>query len=87
MAQLKSKCVQRLMANVMFGKADSTVSLLLFDDKLKQLHDIYKRQTNTEECFDSVDDDTIMECLLTVEASVFYNAKKNVLWVKEKDNL
>ena len=86
MAQLKSKCVQRLMANVMFGKADSTVSLLLFDDKLKQLHDIYKRQTNTEECFDSVDDDTIMECLLTVEASVFYNAKKNVLWVKEKDN-
>ena len=44
----------------MFGKADSTVSLLLFDDKLKQLHDIYKRQTNTEECFDSVDDDTIM---------------------------
>ena len=55
-------------------------------DKLKQLHDIYKRQTNTEECFDSVDDDTIMECLLTVEASVFYNAKKNVLSVKEKDN-
>ena len=51
----------------------------MFDDKLKQLHDIYKRQTNTEECFDSVEDDTIMECLLTVEASVFYNAKKNVL--------
>lgn len=48
MAQLKSKCVQRLMANVMFSKADSTVSLLMFDDKLKQLHDIYKRQTNTE---------------------------------------
>ena len=35
---------------------------------------------------DSVDDDTIMECLLTVEASVFYNAKNNVLSVKEKDN-
>ena len=36
MAQLKSKCVQRLMANVVFGKADSTVSLLLFDDKLAE---------------------------------------------------
>jgi hypothetical protein len=42
------------MANVMFGKADSTVSLL---------HDIYKRQTSTEETFDSVDDDTLMEFL------------------------
>ena len=69
----------------MFGQADSTVSLLLFDDKLKQLHDIYKRQTNTEETFDSVDDDTIMKFLLTVEASVFYNTKRNVLSVTEKD--
>ena len=74
------------MANVMFGKADSTVSLLLFDDKLKQQHNIYKRQTNTEETFDNLDDDTLMEFLLTVEASVFYNAKKNVLSVSEKDN-
>ena len=41
-AQLKSKSVQRLMANVMFAKADSTVSLHLFDDKLKQLHNIYQ---------------------------------------------
>ena len=86
MAQLKSKCIQHLMANVMFGKADSTVSLLLFDDKLKQLHNIYKRQTNIEETLDNLDDDTLMEFLLTVEASVFYNAKKNVLSVTHKDN-
>jgi hypothetical protein len=86
MAQLKSKCIQRLMANVMFGKADSTVSLLLFDDKLKQIHNIYKRQTNTEETFDNLDDDTLMEFLLTVEASLFYNAKNNVLSVTDKYN-
>ena len=86
MAQLKSKSVQRLMANVMFAKADSTVSLHLFDNKLKQLHNIYQRQTNTDETFESVDDDAIMEFLLIVQASVFYNAKKDVLSVTEKDN-
>ena len=86
MAQLKSKSVQRLMANVMFAKADSTVSLHLFDDKLKQLHNIYQHQTNKDETFESVDDDAIMEFLLTVQASVFYNGKKDVLSVTEKDN-
>ena len=77
MTQLKSKCVQRLMANILFKKEYSTVSLLLFDDKLKQLHDIYKHQTHIEEDFEILDDDDLMEFLLTVEATALYNAKKN----------
>lgn len=51
MAHLKSKCVQWLMANVMFSKADSTVSLLLFDDKLKQLHDAKLHRRNLWQCW------------------------------------
>ena len=54
----------------MFAKTDSTVSLLLFDVKLKQLHNIYQRQTNTDQTFESVDDDAIMEFLLTVNIRI-----------------
>ena len=86
LAQLFNKCHQRLIANVMFLKAANTLSLLLFEDKLKQLHDIYKSQIagGTTGSFESLDDDSIMEFLLTVQATVCFNTKKNVVSVHKK---
>ena len=86
LAQLFNKCQQPLIANVMFLKAANTLSLLLFEDKLKQLHDIYKSQIagGTTGSFESLDDDSIMEFLLTVQATVCFNTKKNVVSVDKK---
>ena len=86
LTQLLAKCQQRLIANVMFDKDDTTALSLLFDDKLKQLHDIYNKQVNGKENFDTLDDDSIMEFLLMVQATIFYNQKKNVLSVAPKNN-
>ena len=52
---------------------------MLFDDKLKQLYEIYQEQTSTPNNLETLDDDDIMEFLLTIEAKVFYNGKKNVI--------
>ena len=83
LAQLFNKCQQRVIANIMFVKAANALSLLLFEDKLKQLHDIYKSQIpgGTTETFESLDDDSIIEFLLTMEATVCFNMKKNVVSV------
>ena len=72
--------------NVMFLKAGNTISLLLFEDKLKQLYHIYTSQVagGSTESFESLDDDSIIEFLLTVEATVCYNTKKNVVSVDKK---
>ena len=56
---------------------------MLFDDKLKQLYEIYQEQTNTPNNLETLDDDDIMEFLLTVEAKVFYNGKKNVISIQK----
>ncbi|CAB4029888.1 Hypothetical predicted protein [Paramuricea clavata] len=87
LAQLFHKCQQRLIANVMFLKAGNTISLLLFEDKLKQLYHIYTSQVagGSTESFESLDDDSIIEFLLTVEATVCYNTKKNVVSVDKKN--
>lgn len=87
LAQLFHKCQQRLIANVMFLKAGNTISLLLFEDKLKQLYHIYTSQVagGSTESFESLDDDSIIEFLLTVETTVCYNTKKNVVSVDKKN--
>jgi hypothetical protein len=64
----------------MFLKAGNTISLLLFEDKLKQLYRIYTSQVAEG----SMDDDSIIEFLLTVEATVCYNTMKNVVSVHKK---
>jgi hypothetical protein len=71
----------------MFLKAGNTISLLLFEDKLKQLYHIYTSQVvgGSTESFESLDDDSIIEFLLTVEATVSYNTKKNVVSVDKKN--
>lgn len=43
LTQLKTKCKQRVLATVLFANGVSTV---MFDDKLRQLHNIFK-ETNS----------------------------------------
>ena len=61
----------------------STTTLLLFDDKLKQMFDIYKEKSSLAIGFDSLDDELLMEILLTVQAKVVFNAKRNVFSIKK----
>ena len=70
----------------MFLKDGNNISLLLFEDKLKQVYDIYKNQfpEGATGSFESWDDDSLMEMLLTVEATVCFNKKKNVVSVHKK---
>ncbi|CAB4002234.1 Hypothetical predicted protein [Paramuricea clavata] len=86
LAQLFHKCQQRLIANVMFLKAENTISLLQFEDKLKQLYHIYTSQVpgGSTESFELLDDISIREFMLTVEVTVCYNTKKNVVSVHKK---
>ena len=44
LSQLFNKCQQRLIANVMFLKAGNPLSLIMFEDKPKQLYNFYKSQ-------------------------------------------
>lgn len=88
LGQLKDKCKQRFTAKVLFkDDKNEAVSLLLFDDKLKQLVQIYEQQNNVESVnCTTLDDDTWMEILLTVNARIYFNQKRNVVSVTAKDN-
>lgn len=85
LTQLKSKCKERFFASVIFSKGGSTISLLLFDDKLRKLHQLYNQQNNLEQEFTSLNDDGLVELVLTVQATVFYNAMKNVVAISKRD--
>ena len=86
LVQLKPKCSQRLLANTLFQNNGEATSLLLFDDKLKQLYEVYQGQTDDEKSFESLDDDSLMEFLLTVEATAHFNQKKTVVAIQKKNN-
>jgi hypothetical protein len=47
------------------------------------LFDIYKEESSLAIGFDSLDDDLLMEILLTVQAKVVFNAKRNVVSIKK----
>ena len=86
LAQMKNKCKQRFLASVLFKDKDekSSITLLLFDDKL-QLFEIFKEDSTTPDLdFNSIDDDMLIEVLLTVDANVFYNSKRNVVSISRK---
>lgn len=86
LAQLKHKCKQRLLTNVIFPSEGSTKSLMLFDDKLRELYKLYLEQNASAQAeFLSFDDDTIMEMILTVEAIIYFNTKNNVVAIGKKD--
>lgn len=87
LAQMKNKCKQRFLASVLFKDKDekSSTTLLLFDDKLQQLFEIFKGDSTTPDLdFNSIDDDMLIEVLLTVDANVFYNSKRNVVSISRK---
>ena len=85
LVQLKSKCPQRWLASALFQNNGEPKSLLLFDDKLKQLNDLYKSQTDDEKSFDSLDDDCLMEFnLLTVKATAHFNPKNCCCYQKKE---
>ncbi|XP_028417728.1 uncharacterized protein LOC114542249 isoform X2 [Dendronephthya gigantea] len=83
LTQLKKKCKERFLANVLFQDGTSTTTLLLFDDKLQQLFNIYKEQNTCDSEFEGIDDDFLMEILLTVEAKVLFNNKRNVVSIEK----
>jgi hypothetical protein len=84
LAQLKNKSKQRLLASVIFPSEGSTKSLMLFDDKIRELYKLYVEQNGSQAEFSSFDDDKIMEMILTVEAIIYFNTKNNVVAVAKK---
>lgn len=85
---MKDKCTQRFTAKVLFkDDQNNAISLLLFDDKLKQLLEIYEQQNGVEGIDGSIlDDDNWMEILLTVNAKAYFSQKKNVVSVTTVDD-
>jgi hypothetical protein len=81
LTQLKSKCQERLFASVLFS---NNLTLLVFDDKLRQLHELFQEQTTFAKTFEMLNDDEVMEMILTVEASIMYNAKRNAVSIAKR---
>ena len=70
---LKTKCKCKILfASATFHNQDDlSISLLLFDDKLQQLYNIYKEQNyNIEINRKRLHEDVIIELILTVEATL-----------------
>jgi ssDNA-binding replication factor A large subunit len=79
-AQLKSKSKKLVVAKVLLMKDEQKVSLTIFDEKLRELYCLYKRQENAfAKPYCQLGDDEIAEFLLIVEAVVCYNSRLNVL--------
>ncbi|CAB4011485.1 Hypothetical predicted protein [Paramuricea clavata] len=81
LTQLKSKCQERLFANVLFS---NNLTLLVFGDKLRQLHELFQEQTTFAKTFEMLNDDEVMEMILTVEVSIMYNAKRNAVSIAKR---
>ena len=85
-AQLKSKCKQRVLANVIFPSEGSTKTLTLFDDKLREFYKLFLEQNAGAQVeFCSLDDDSMMEMILTVETITYFNVKNNVVAIGQKN--
>ena len=74
--QLKTKCPYKIMASILTITGKDTVSLIIFDDTIKQLYTIKREQdADFQEEFADLDDDDITEVIITVEATVVFNDK------------
>ena len=74
---LKTKRKKRFLAKVLFEDGKSIRTLLLLDDKLEKLFKIYKEQNTCPTEFHALDDNLLMEILLTVKAKVVFNTENN----------
>ena len=73
-----------MLANTLFNNGDEEISLVLFDDKLQQLHKLFCSQQACKTEFQQCDEDEIMLMLLTVSATVVFNKNNNsVVAIKE----
>ncbi|KAK3735183.1 hypothetical protein QZH41_000469 [Actinostola sp. cb2023] len=84
--QLRSSCKENTVVKALFLNNNEQVSLTIFNDKLCQLHNMFKEQSPSDKPFDQLDDDDIMELLLTVQAVVNYNSKFNITSIQPKDH-
>lgn len=82
LTQLKKKCQNKVLANVLFKTDQEPTSYTLFDDTIHQLFHIYKEQNpEYDTTFEEMTEDDINVMLLTVEANVMFNEKKTAIQV------
>ena len=75
LSQLKRQ--KRFLANLLFTKDKDNISVQIFYDKIQELYTLYKEQNNptSTKPVGYLDDDELMEVLLTVEAMITLNSK------------
>ena len=82
LTQLKKKCQNKVLASILFKTDQEPTSYTLFDDTMHQLFHIYKEQNpEIDTTFEEMTEDDINVMLLTVEANVMFNDKKNAIQV------
>ncbi len=87
-SQLKSTSKTKTMVKALFvDDANEKVSLTIFHEKLEQLYDIYLQDSADAivKQLQTLSEDEMMEFLLTVEGTLFYNEQMVVTAVKCKD--
>ena len=86
-AQLKSKCKKMRVAKVLLLKGEEKLTLTIFGDKLGELYNVYRKQSDcSAKAYDQLDEDDVIEFLLTVEAVVSYKNRLIVISIKCKDD-
>ncbi|PFX32371.1 hypothetical protein AWC38_SpisGene2789 [Stylophora pistillata] len=79
LAQLKTKFPSRFFTTAEFSlDADENITLMLFEEKLESLYELYKTQNDVPATFYDLSDGEIVEMILTVNATIVYNDKLNV---------
>lgn len=78
LTQLKSKCSSKIIASILIKTDKDTMSLNIFDNIIEELYTLYKEQDgDIDKQFTELTDDDVTEILLTVNATVIFNNKKN----------
>ncbi|CAH3151381.1 unnamed protein product, partial [Porites evermanni] len=78
LTQLKSKCSSKIIASILTKTDKDTMSLNIFDNIIEELYTLYKEQDgDIDKLFTELTDDDVTEILLTVNATVIFNDKKN----------
>ena len=82
LTQLKKKCQSKVLASILIKTDQETASYTLFNDTMHQLFHIYEEQNpEIETTFEEMTEDDINVMLLTVEANVLFNEKRNAVQI------